>query len=370
MSVDQGLNTLPQAGFLHTLRKSFGAHGVFLFPVSLYCVAYALLEHARPDTPMSGLFPGVVIVLITLVIFFLVSLLIMRFYHIARYVKPESPGRELMRDMKRYLSDRQRLANGAPIMLVMAVMAFIFSEIQGSTLALNPNTWDVEFAQLDKWLHFGKQPWEWLHPILGYAPITFLINLNYNMWFFTMIMLLIWFGFAREGSEDRTRFVLSYIGIWIIGGNILAIIFSSAGPCYYSRLGLSPDPYHDLMAYLRHVNETIPVWAVTLQDTLWQNHMTGADVGEVSAMPSLHNASAMLFAFMGYRVSKLWGRVLAAHAALIYVGSIHLGWHYAIDAYLGWAVTLVVWFATAPIARWWHRTDVQREFDGMLAAQR
>jgi hypothetical protein len=155
----------------------------------------------------------------------------------------------------------------------------------------------------------------------------------------------------------------------VIGGNILALILSSAGPCYYGRLGLSPDPYSGLMVYLRQVNETIPVWAVSLQDTLWQNHLSGADVAEVSAMPSLHNASALLFALMGFRISRFWGRLLCVHAALIYIGSIHLGWHYAIDAYLGWAVTLTVWFAAGTIARWWHTTDAQREFDALVAAE-
>ena len=39
--------------------------------------------------------------------------------------------------------------------------------------------------------------------------------------------------------------------MWILIGGILAVVFSSAGPCYYGRLGLSPDPFADLMAYLR-----------------------------------------------------------------------------------------------------------------------
>jgi PAP2 superfamily len=367
MSVELGALALSRSGFLSLLRQSFSAHGIFLFPVSLYCLAYELLQHARPDLAMESLFPSLLIVFVTMCIFFTIGLTMMRFYHIARYVKPESPARELASDLKRFLSDRRRLANGLPIMIVMSVMGFIFSEIQGSTLFLNPNGWDAYFAGLDKWLHFGKQPWEWLHPFLGYGPITFLINVNYNLWFFTMIMLLIYFGFASISVVARTRFILSYIALWVIGGNVLAVILSSAGPCYYGRLGLSPDPYHDLMAYLRHVNESIPVWAVGLQDLLWEGHMQKAGMREVSAMPSLHNASALLFAFMGYQISRFWGRVLTFHAFLIYIGSIHLGWHYAVDSYLSWALTIVVWYATAPVARWWHNTNAQKDFEASLA---
>jgi hypothetical protein len=85
-------------------------------------------------------------------------------------------------------------------------------------------------------------------------------------------------------------------------------------------------------------------------------------------MPSLHNASAMLFALAGYQINRLWGRVLTVHAFFIFIGSIHLAWHYAVDSYVSWALTLVVWFALAPVARWWHRTAAQTDFDALLAA--
>jgi PAP2 superfamily len=368
MPADIGVTALPRADFLMLMRKAFAAHGILLFPISLYCIAYEFFQAAHPGIGMASMFPGIIVIFFTLLVFLILSLLIMRFYHIARYVKPKSPARELMHDMKRYLTDRKRLANGLPALVIMTVIAFVFSEVRGHTLQLNSVLWDAKLAEVDKWLHFGRHPWEWLQPILGYAPITFLINLNYNMWFFSMIMTVIWFGFSSEPSQDRTRFLLTYVGIWGIGGNILAIFFASAGPCFYSRMGLAPDPYQDLMTYLHHVNETIPIWAVSLQDALWQNHATASQIREISAMPSLHNASALLFAILGYRINKFWGRLLAVHAFLIYIGSIHLGWHYAVDAYVGWAVTLAVWWATGPIVRWWHATDTQRQFDAALAA--
>ena len=39
-------------------------------------------------------------------------------------------------------------------------------------------------------------------------------------------------------------------------------------------------------------------------------------------------------------------------AALIFVGSIHLGWHYAIDGYAGAAVALFGWWAAGRLVRW------------------
>ena len=135
----------------------------------------------------------------------------------------------------------------------------------------------------------------------------------------------------------------------------MAVTMSSAGPCYYSRLGLSPDPYVGLMTYLRHVNETYPIWAIGIQDLIWDGHLRHAGTSVVSAMPSLHNASALLFVLVGFQFSRFWGWLLAIHAFLIYLGSIHLGWHYAVDSYVAWVLTALVWFACGPIAVWWHR---------------
>jgi hypothetical protein len=122
------------------------------------------------------------------------------------------------------------------------------------------------------------------------------------------------------------------------------------------------------MAYLRSVNDVVPVWAIRIQDALWQGHLNQTPLSEVSAMPSMHNASALLFALVGYQVSRFWGRALALHAVLIFIGSVHLAWHYAVDAYAAWALTLVIWFAMAPVARWWHSTAAQDDFDHMLEA--
>ena len=50
---------------------------------------------------------------------------------------------------------------------------------------------------------------------------------------------------------------------------------------------------------------------------------------------------------------KRWaGYLLSAFAFLIFVGSIHLGWHYAIDGYAGAAVALFGWWAAGRLVMW------------------
>ena len=36
--------------------------------------------------------------------------------------------------------------------------------------------------------------------------------------------------------------------------------------------------------------------------------------------------------------------LLSAFALMIFLGSVHLAWHYAADSYIAWALTLALWF--------------------------
>ena len=368
VAVRLGAEANDAPGFLRLLRKSISAHAIFwLIVVSYYAGLIALLK-LRPDLVTSNFLSvagGFLLVSIPIMLF---SLFLMRFYHIARHVKPERPVPALFADLKQYLGSGARMANGIPMVMIMVIFMYVFVDLKSDIPNLNPYSWDQYFSGLDKTLHFGRQPWEWLQPLLGYPFVTFAININYNAWFLVMWTVWVYFAFADRPSVLRTRFFLSFFAMWILAGGLLAIAFSSVGPCYYGRLGLTPDPYADLMTYLRGVNEILPIWAVTVQDILWQGHVQKSAIDGISAMPSMHNGSALLFALAGYQVSRFAGRLLGAHALLIFAGSIHLGWHYAVDSYLAWGLTLVIWFAMAPISRWWHGTAAQVDFDRMLPA--
>lgn len=362
------VEALLASGFPGLLRKSISAHAIFWAIIAAYYAGYLILLRTHPDLIPLNVMRGLWTVLGLSMPIVLFCIVWMRLYHVVRYDRPVHPLVAVLNNIWQYLANSKRMANGLPMLLIMMIFALIFADVQGKILTINPAIWDSTFANWDRVLHFGHHPWQWLQPILGYAPVTFMINLNYNIWFFVMWMYFVYFGFAERSSELRTQFFLSFIVTWIVGGSILATIFSSGGPCYYSRLGLSPDPYVDLMAYLRAVNNVFPVWAIDIQDALWRGHLNHVEMSEVSAMPSMHNASTLLFVLASFRISRFWGWVLSAHAALIFIGSIHLAWHYAIDSYVSWALVLVIWFAMAPVSRWWHKTAAQGDFDRALAA--
>jgi hypothetical protein len=105
------------------------------------------------------------------------------------------------------------------------------------------------------------------------------------------------------------------------------------------------------MQYLYRTNETIPIWALDTQQMLWRDYQhsrTGLGSG-ISAMPSVHVATATLLALFGWQYSRPYGIALTLFAVIIFIGSIHLGWHYAVDGYAAILGTLAIWWG---VGRW------------------
>jgi hypothetical protein len=51
----------------------------------------------------------------------------------------------------------------------------------------------------------------------------------------------------------------------------------------------------------------------------------------------------VLFVLAAYRVNRRFGHAMSVYAILIFIGSIHLAWHYAVDGIVGGAAAVVVW---------------------------
>jgi membrane-associated phospholipid phosphatase len=79
---------------------------------------------------------------------------------------------------------------------------------------------------------------------------------------------------------------------------------------------------------------------------LWSGYI-GATKGSIgiSAFPSMHVAMAVLFALYATRRSRLVGLLMWAFAAIIMVGSVILGWHYAVDGYASVLISIAIWKA-------------------------
>jgi len=339
---------------------SFLAHAPYILIVAVYALIFAIASSyaGLPASDMTlNAFVATASVELPVIA---ITVLVIEFYRMVVHERPESPIRALPRRLKDFFFKDGRWAVGLPLLFILQPFIAIFADVKARIPGFNAFSWDQAFDELDRVMHFGTRPWEWLQPVLGYPLITFALNIVYNFWFLAMWMFWVWFAWQEKPGVHRTRTFLSFMLIWAIGGSLFAIAFSSAGPCFFSRLGLTPDPYAPLMSYLHEVNRIYPVWAIDTQDALWNGYANGGMLQGISAMPSMHNATTLLIVLACWHLSKFVRGLTIGLAVLIFIGSIHLGWHYAVDAYLAWAITLAVWFATKPLAVWWESRPVAR----------
>ncbi|MBL8791201.1 MAG: phosphatase PAP2 family protein [Rhizobiales bacterium] len=298
----------------------------------------------------------------------LVAVFLFRLAQYALVLKPTSPTRQMIRDVGGLFSKPSAIILGLPLLAAMVIFNKGMLELKPMIPFVNPFTWDLPLADLDRSLHGGSDPWVLLQPVLGHDYVTFIISVFYNLWFLALFGCFTWFGFASRPSVNRTQFFLSYMLTWWIGGGLLAVAFSSAGPVYYSGIGLAPDPFAPLMAYLNDVDLRLPILSLDTQKLLWDGY-TGktAPIG-ISAFPSMHNASALLFALATWRRSRGLGIAFAVYCAIILIGSVHLGWHYAVDGYAGLLLAALCWWLSGFAARWHHARGDSRKLDEGLAS--
>jgi hypothetical protein len=361
------VHALARRNFLPLLVQSF----LVQWPFYVVAMAYALTTYVLlVDIPTYTQAP--IRKLATSIITFtipagIVAIFFFRILQYALILKPESPFRQMREDVVELFRRPAPFVLALPLLIAMIIFNKGLLELKPMIPLLKPFTYDTMFLEWDRALHFGFDPWELLQPLIGHDIITYVFNMLYNFWFLALFGTFMWFGFARQASVVRTQFFLAYMLCWWIGGGFLAVYFSSAGPVYYGLLGHLPDPYAPLLAYLKDVNGRIPIWALDAQQLLWDGYQGKATPIGISAFPSMHNASAVLFALAAFRVNRTAGICFAVYAAVILIGSVHLAWHYAVDGYAAIALALACWWVAGFAARWHGNLPSTKRFNESLA---
>ena len=256
------------------------------------------------------------------------------------------------------IRDRWNRDRGASLIwppLMFATLIAAFNAFKQMVLPLAGYRFDPLFAKADRLLFLGTDGWRVTHAVLGSPQATLMVDRLYHGWFVPMALGVIVCSWLPASTYRlRTQYLLSYLAVWILIGSVLAFLLPSAGPCFYERL-VGPSPGFDaLMQRLGEIQAVngSPLLALHNQAVLLHVHFSDrlALGGGISAMPSVHNALAVLFALAIGRVSRTLGWVFALYALAIWVGSIHLGWHYAVDGIVAAVLTVGIWRACGWIA--------------------
>lgn len=271
---------------------------------------------------------------------------------IARH-RPESP-LAYLRDEYFDNDYRRNLITFLPIAICLSVFMPNFSAMKSAIPLFAPYTWDPAFIAMDRAIFLGRDAWQVIQPIVGYPIVTAALAGLYHLWILLIYAGSIYMGVNQPDERLRLQYFLAYFLCWTVIGVILAIAFASVGPCFMEYF-FGDRTFAPLMEYLHRADEHYPVLVLNVQDILIKWHETG-DHGlgrGITAMPSMHISLAVLFWLAMRRISRKAGWFFGAYAVVIFVGSIHTGYHYAVDGIVAAIVTWIIWWLAGLFTRWW-----------------
>lgn len=252
--------------------------------------------------------------------------------------------------LRRAFSVRRNAHFAAGIALSMALVLFqgTFTSIKNAMPVWRGGfAYDRLQADIDRWLHFGVDPWRWLQPLGDSHLVRIAVEWNYNtLWFALCFGALFFVAASPAARAIRSRYLACFMLVWVVCGNLLAVAFLSAGPAFYGAVTGDEARFAEQLAFLAagagEVNS-----AAFYQHYLWTLHMAGKPGfgSGISAFPSVHVALVAMNAFFIAEHSRRLGLLAFAYLGFILASSVYLAWHYAIDGYASILVVAVIHMA-------------------------
>jgi hypothetical protein len=275
--------------------------------------------------------------------------------------RPERPTAYLWQKLTGDWLLGERLLQGTPIFIVFPIFFGAFTSYKYAIGKIVPYYFDPYARAIDRVLH-GQDAWMLLAPVLGYRS-TILFDFIYILWFVVMCASLGFVSFVLANGRLRTQYLVAFVLCWMFIGVVAATLLSSVGPCFYAHF-YGSDAFAYITDYLKSVDANHPLTALSAQNMLLSslpNAIPGLGVG-ISAAPSMHVSVATLNAILLSRFGKFAGVVGWVYCGIILVGSVHLGWHYALDGYLAIAMTFGIWKLAALLVEvpWFQRLQALR----------
>lgn len=244
-----------------------------------------------------------------------------------------------------FMNDRKRIMTAAVLFGCYALVNRSYRAIKVGIPRIEDFWADPMFASWDRAI-FGTDPWTITHALIGQTGTEF-IDFAYSSWFLVILLVYVLAAFSTD-RVFQLRATFTYLLIWMLLGNLLAVVWSSAGPVYYEHFFGDPQ-FAPLMERLN----TYDLKALRIQDFLLSS--TGDEmIGTgISAMPSIHCAMTALIALLAWerRGFGLVFIVALAYHLITLIGSVHLAWHYAVDGLVSSALVPIIWFGVKALIR-------------------
>lgn len=284
---------------------------------------------------------------------FIIGFLVLRFFTVLFFHEHPKNIRwsfliALKNDLKFYLYSN-RMTRGAFLIALCLVFFSLFTSAKSMVSVIQPFSWDPLFSELDSVIHFGVLPHQILHGLMGGFVTTMILSFFYKFWFIAKFGVVFWQAFSMADDKRREHFFIAMILSWVLIGTVGAMAFSSAGPCFYHLVYPDKiDPYASLMTHMGQAHILGMEFEYKSMDHLWERYLDGgvSMFSGISAFPSMHVSLATIFMLIGWRTNKVMGWFFTVYLILIQVGSVYLGWHYAVDGYFAIPATMLIWWFT------------------------
>ena len=264
----------------------------------------------------------------------------------AIWINPGRPFSVFASLMKRQW--HQGFVQRLPLILVMGVFYGVFTSVKNMLPDIHPFTWDPALAAIDQRLLGDHDGWAMVAAIIPDGFPLRAMSIFYGWgWLVLVLGFSAYASVAPELRHLRRQFLLTLYLSWIVAGNILACLFMSGGPCFYAKLT------GDHLRFAELLHSISGTESAATQDYLWTIYVHGWSYlgAGISAFPSVHIVSMALITLLLKSMGK-WPFFLGVVVTILMeLGSVRLGWHYAIDGIAAIIIAAVTWYIVQYVER-------------------
>lgn len=204
--------------------------------------------------------------------------------------------------------------------------------------------YDHALAGIDRALYLGHDPWTLLYRVGDSSLVRSIVEWSYDKaWFIVCYGILFWIAVAPEAARVRTRYMVTYVTIWLVLGNLLAGLLPSAGPAFYGDVTGDTARFAPQLAFLASGPERL-FSASVVQQYLWSLYSAGLPGfgSGISAFPSVHVGLVTMNAIFVWEYRRWLGVIAFAYVGFIAASSVYLAWHYSVDGIAAIFLTVVI----------------------------
>lgn len=205
-------------------------------------------------------------------------------------------------------------------------------------------SWEGFWSEADRLILFGHDGWRIVHAVMPEAAARFWSFFYSMIWGIALVFggaIIFSFGSRRQMATFFTALMLA----WMIGGVGVAYALSAGGPIFAHLTDPSlAERYEPLRGHLlAMLGDKDVVMRSQRYLAAAMTKLIAIKGGGISAMPSMHIATATILALTCWRT--ILRPVAITFWLMTFVGSIYFGYHYVWDAPVAALIAYGSWVA-------------------------